>query len=215
MDALDREILAAIEGRTAGTPQNLAGILAWVDARQKTVLTHAELEGGLRRLFAAGVIAEAGPLRYYAPAASPAERIFSGVSVEEHREACEAYLKAFWDAGGEDEEDEFPRKKIAVRWAVAGDRYPSDEDQAAAEALLERLEPVLAGAGLGEIIGCELGPGSVDILVFGRDTDDDVDALYDLLAPAFRAFGCPAGSCIIRTYRDRGEERVSDLVGPA
>jgi hypothetical protein len=215
---LDHDIFKAIQGHTSDHPQDLVGILALVDVRQKTVLEHEELESGLRRLIQAGQIAEAAPLHYYESAAPPQERQFSGITVEEHRQACEAYLKWFWGTDLEAEsaeptKDEFSRKKIVIHWSAAGDRHPSEEEQDAAEALAEQLDSRLASTGQAEIIGFERGPGSIDLLIFGRETDEDVDEIYHLIAPAFREFGCPPGSCIIRCYRDRGEELVSDKIG--
>ncbi len=71
----------------------------------------------------------------------------------------------------------------------------------------------MAGTSRAEIIGWERGPGAIDILIFGRETDDDSDEIYTRIAPAFRQFGCPPGSCIVRCYRDRDQELVSDTVG--
>lgn len=50
MNEFDRDILKAIEGFSSKSPQNLSGILAAVDARQRVELSHEELASGLARL---------------------------------------------------------------------------------------------------------------------------------------------------------------------
>ena len=78
MNGLDRDILKAIEGYSKKRPQDLPGILAVVDARQRLVLTHEELTSGLARLIAAGKVAEAGKFRFFAPNRPPKCGAFPG-----------------------------------------------------------------------------------------------------------------------------------------
>jgi hypothetical protein len=53
-----QRIFEAIVGYTPERPQNLVGILGFVDGREKLVLTHDELSGALKRLMAAGRVGE-------------------------------------------------------------------------------------------------------------------------------------------------------------
>lgn len=106
---------------------------------------------------------------------------------------------------------EFTRQKIIIRWSLP-DGVDPDEHEDRAHALAAAIDPILDASGLAEINGFEFGGGEIDALIFGRETDDDVDAIYESIVEVFRAFGCPAGSCIIRQYRDRGDELVTDVV---
>ena len=108
--------------------------------------------------------------------------------------------------------DAFVRQKLLLRWALPDDRWPTDADEAAARRLADAIEPLVEASGLGQINGYEFGAGEIDILVFGTDTDADIDQLYDLIVPAFRGFGCPRGSRIVRSYRERNEQLESDVV---
>ena len=54
----DQRICEAIVGYTPERPQNLVGILGFVDGREKLVLTHDELAGALKRLMADGRVGE-------------------------------------------------------------------------------------------------------------------------------------------------------------
>ncbi len=212
----DRDIFKAIKGSTETQPQDLVGILAFVDSRQRLVLTHEELSGGLQRLIESGKIAEVAPCRYFDTAGQPHSRHFSGLSPEEHEQACDAYQKLFQEAlrrlDDEESEDDFTRQKIVIRWKLDDDKFPDDDDEDAAEALAAWIDPILEKSQRAEINGFEMGLGSIDILIFGKETDDHTDAIYADIVAAFKAFGCPPGSCIIRQYEGRDEEVVSDIV---
>ena len=107
---------------------------------------------------------------------------------------------------------QFVCRRLVLRWATPDERWPTDADEADATRLATRIEPLLERSGLGEINGLELGAGQIDILVFGRPNEADVDRLYELLAPAFRAADCPPGSCLVRAYRNPDRELESDRV---
>ena len=137
--------------------------------------------------------------------------------MKDHEEACQAYRKRFWEQYGkvqneESSEDDFTRQKIVIRWKLKGDEYATDADEDAAEALTEQIDAILSQNKPAEINGFEFGPGYIDILIFGKETDDDTDAIYADIVAAFRAFRCPAGSCIIRQYEDKDDEVISDTV---
>lgn len=214
---LDRRIFKAIEGYSETHPQDLVTILAYVDSQEKLVLSHEELSGGLQRLIESGQIAEATTRKYFDTAGQSHSRKFSGVSLQDHEEACEAYRKWFSEALRRVEDkasagDDLTRQKIVIRWKVRSDEYASDADEDAAGALAEQIDSLLSRDNRAEINGLEFGPDCIDILVFGKETDEDTDAIYADIAATFRAFGCPAGSCIIRHYVDRDEEVISDIV---
>ena len=100
----------------------------------------------------------------------------------------------------------------ALRWVTPNHRWPTDEDEDAAEKLAGAIEPIIAESGLGEINGFEHGSGHIDLLIFGKATDANVDQIYNLLVPMFRAYDCPPGSRIIRFYNERNEQLESDVV---
>jgi hypothetical protein len=217
MSEFDRDIFKAIKGHTHQSPQDLPGILAVVDARQRVLLSHRELVSGLARLIEAGQVGEVGNHRYYAPPSPPAVRRFSGVPLDEYRRACTAY-RAMVDEVFREMEDRPPspedktRQKIVVRWALPGQAHASDSDEDAIEPLLERIDDTLKADGRAEFIGCENGPGSIDVLIFGKETDADTDDIYSKLRPVVTSFGCPPGSCILRQYADPPREVISDVV---
>ncbi len=213
--SFDRRIFKAIKGHSETNPQDLVSILAYVDSQERLVLTHAELSG--ERLIESGQIAEATPHKYFDTSGQSYSRVFSGLSLQDHEEACQAYRKVFWehyrkDQNKEPSEDDFTQQKIVIRWKLKGDEYATDADEDAAEALTERLDPILRLTNRAEINGFEFSPGYIDILIFGKETDDDTDAIYADIVATFRAFGCPPGSCVIRQYEDRDEEVISDTV---
>lgn len=93
---LDRRVFEAIQGYTEGHPQDLVGILHYVDHREKLLLTRDELSDALRRLSDAGRIREVAPLKFVA-AERRSDTAFRGLSSREHEEACEAYRRWFWE----------------------------------------------------------------------------------------------------------------------
>jgi hypothetical protein len=215
--SLDRRIFKAIKGHSESNPQDLVSILAYVDSQERLVLTHEELSGGLQRLIESGQIAESRPHKYFDTAGQSHSRVFSGLSLQDHEEACQAYRKWFWEQGRKVQNrkpsgNDLTRQKIVIRWKLKGDEYATDADEDAAEALTEQIDPILRQNEQAEINGFEFGPGYIDILIFGRETDDDTDTVYADIVTAFRAFGCPPGSCIMRQYEDRDEEVISDTV---
>ena len=214
--SLDRSIFKAIKGHTPENPCDLVGILYFVDGRERLVLSHEELSGGLQRLIQAGQIAKAEPHRYFESAGQTHAFTFSAISQDDYKKACEAYQKKFWEEyravkGREPSPDDFTRQKLVIRWKLEGRNYATDDDEDAAELLCEQLDAILSRTKLAEINGVEFGPGYINILIFGKETDDDLDFIYADIAPAFRAFNCPPGSQIIRFYEQQGEV-VSDVV---
>ena len=95
--SFDIRILEAIKGATRGKPKDLAGILAYVDSRERVVLTHQEMEGGLRRLVESECVAEASDHRFYEISAEVERRAFSGLTPEDYQQACEEYRQRFWE----------------------------------------------------------------------------------------------------------------------
>lgn len=92
----DELVLDAIRGHTVDRPQSLEGILEAVDARMKLVLSREELSGSLERLIAAGQVRE-GPRHHFFQRTGSGERhVFSGITADEHRIACERYRRVFW-----------------------------------------------------------------------------------------------------------------------
>jgi len=69
--------------------------------------------------------------------------------------------------------------------------------------------PAIADAIVG---GFERSPTAITILIFGKGGNDEIDAIYENVAPVFRAFPAQAGSCIVRYY-DKAKRKIeSDLV---
>jgi hypothetical protein len=213
---LDRRIFKTIQGCDSTNPQTLIGIIGGVDASERLVLTHDELAGGLQRLVSAGYVAEIEPHRYYDASIADGPDTFSGITESDHANAVQEYRewfrRQFDNLDDEPGEDDFVWRKLVLRWTTPDARWPTDDDEDGAEGLAKVIDPFITQSGLGEINGFEHGSGHIDVLIFGKATDADVDQIYDLLAPPFRAFKCPAGSRIIRVYNERSEEIESDVV---
>jgi hypothetical protein len=180
MSEYGREIFRAIKGHFRQNPQDLPGILAAVDARQHTILTHEELAGGIGRLIAAGQVVEAGNYTYHVPDSPAAVTSFSGVPFDEYTRACKAYEANFSEALAELEArppspEDKTRQKIVVRWSLPGRASPTDADEDAIEPLIEMIDETLEADGRVEVIGCEYGSGHIDLLIFGKETDADTD----------------------------------------
>jgi hypothetical protein len=210
---LDRRIYKAITGYTPDHAQSLVGILAYVDSQEKMLLTHEELVGGLKRLIEAGLVTEATNHAFFESVRTDAARAFSGISPDVFESACRDYHN--WFASQLQQDDDgaaFTRQKLVIRWKLNGDTYPTDNDEDATETFATAIESAIAESGLGEINGFEHGAGLIDILIFGRETDDDVDDIYSLIADTFKSYGCPPGSCIIKCYHDPRREVVCDEI---
>ena len=52
---------------------------------------------------------------------------------------------------------------------------------------------------------------TIDVLIFGTETDADTDDIYAIVLPVVTGFGCPPGSCIIRQYDDPRREVITDV----
>jgi len=199
---LDRQILRCMKGTTADEPIPLVGIFASIDCQERILLTHEELSGGLTRLIESGQCAEVGKHQFYEVAGTnPRPSTFSGLSPEEYETACQEYHKWFAEQLEKyDPDAAFTRQKLVIRWKLDEDSFPSEEDEETVLALGDAIEPALEKSGLAEINGIEIATGLIDLLIFGKETDDDMDDIYALVVDTFKSYGCPKGSCIIRCY---------------
>lgn len=208
--SLDRDVLKSMTGATRDQPIDLVRLLSGVDARQRLVLTHDELEGALRRLIDSGLVAEAAPLHFFVPT-EPRHGSFSGLSSRDYERAVKAYRAA--SAEGETLAGQGPgRELMVVRWRAADGVSIAENDENRAEQLAERIEAVIPPVTNAEILGFEQNGSTIDILVWGEGSNQEVDHIYAALAPIFRKFGCPWGSCLIRLYDGGKRELVSDQV---
>ncbi|MEM9701906.1 MAG: hypothetical protein AAF907_05635 [Planctomycetota bacterium] len=220
---LDRSIYQSIRRYTAERPQTPVGILWAVDARERLVLSHEELSGGLSRLIADGLVAEVAPHRYcdtstLTDAEREASQPFSGWSKTDHERAVQDYRNEFRHQlkklEKEADDDGFTQQVMSLRCATPGGRWPTEEDECAAEELAEAVEPLLAETGLAEVNGFEQYRGGIDVLIFARE-NVDLQSLYKVVAPAFRKFGCLPGSSILLIDPATQSEIETDLVPPA
>jgi hypothetical protein len=213
---LDQRIFKTIRGHTSNDPQTLVGIIAGVDAMERMILTPEELAGGLQRLVDSGSIIEIEKHRFIERSDAPGNRPFSGVDESDYKAAVKQYEHWFHEQldkiNIESNSDDFVWQKLAFRLALPENRSPNYEDEDAAENFAALIEPVIVQSGLGEINGFEHSLGHIDVLIFGKAIDADVDQIYDLLAPMFHKANCPPGSRIIRFYNERNEEIESDIV---
>ena len=135
---------------------------------------------------------------------------------DEYDRACDAYHAMFAAALEELEArppspDDKTRQKIVVRWNL-GLAFPTHSDEDAIEPLIEMISLALEADGRAEVNGCECGMGHIDVLIFGKETDDDTDDIYSMIRPVVVGFACPPGSCIVRQYDEPKREVISDIV---
>ena len=103
------------------------------------------------------------------------------------------------------------RPLVVARWGIPSSRR-SEADEEAAEELAEELVPLIPPMANAEVLGFEDGNDRIDIMIWGEGTDDEIDQIYRAVAPLFRRYGCPPGSCLIRYYSGGEWELVSDEV---
>ena len=197
---LDRRIFQAIRASSADSPQTLPGIIGHVDACEKLILTREELANGLERLIAAGQIMEISPNVYCPHGASTQRRTFTGLPKADYDRAVAEYRRESREAltTGESKAGAFVQRRVVVRLATRGGRWPTDADEDAAEDFAKLTSPLVDESGLGEINGFEFGRGYIDVLIFGRESRDDSGRLRDLIAPQFRTWNTLSGSRILR-----------------
>lgn len=111
------------------------------------------------------------------------------------------------------EDEGLTRQKIIIRFRLSHNDWHTAEDENDATRLAMRLDSVLTEDGRAEINGFEFMAGWIDILIFGSETDEDTNAIYETVAPIFRAYPCLEGSHIVRLYGNLGEvTKVSDTI---
>jgi hypothetical protein len=76
------------------------------------------------------------------------------------------------------------------------------------EDLADRIESALPAVAGAEVLGFEQGADGIEILIWGEGSNEEVDAIFRAVVPVMQAFGCPAGSYLVRHY-DGGEREVS------
>jgi hypothetical protein len=214
LTALDRSLLRVLRGTSASTPLGLTTIIGAMDARERMILTLEELDGGLRRLVAGGLVTEAAPHRFFATRDGTAAGHFSGIAPDEYASAVAEYQRAFARAAAHSEDrDEDPgRPLVTVHWRAADGRELSDDDADRVEDLADHIESALPAVAGAEVIGFESGGDGIEILVWGDGSNMDVDTIYAAVLPVVRAFGCPAGSHLVRHYDGGAREVATELV---
>ncbi|GEM_PF-5836360 len=107
---------------------------------------------------------------------------------------------------------ECSRHKIVIRWKLKGNEYPTEDDEKKMNELASKIDTILTVSRVADVNGFDCGPGSIDMSIYGKETDNDVDDIYYRIRDAFISHRCPPGSCIIRYYQDSGREIVSDTI---
>lgn len=216
---LQRDIYKATKGATRDKPQNLAGIIGIVDARQKLMITYDELCSGLKSLIESGKITQLSAGEFYETediGRSVAKNKFICIAKEQYEKAVAEYLKiaqvCLDEIENQTDKDDFGFQKLAIRWKLPGKKYATHKDEDCAEEFTEKIEVILGEDGRAEVNGFEYGPGHIDILVFGSESNQDTDNIYLSIIDAFKTYGCPKGSYIIRNYLNSEDEVISDEI---
>jgi len=94
----DDRVLEAIRLATPGQPQDIAGILHYVDSREKVVLTHRELVEALERLIHGGAVAEVAPFHFCVAESGVRKPHFTAMPREVYDAACDRYVRSLGHA---------------------------------------------------------------------------------------------------------------------
>jgi len=216
MVRLDETILKGLRKTTRDNPVDLARLIPWIDAAGRLIPTYDELEGALRRLILAGEIQEAGPMRFYKSEHGQVGSNFSGFSEADFNAACRTYIEAAskWI----EEMDDEPKIQMLIGCCLmfAGAARDSEAAEEAADELAGQIEAALRAIADAIVGGFERSSKrsstAITILIFGKGGNDEIDAIYEKVAPVFRAFPAQTGSRIVRYY-DKAKRKIeSDLV---
>ena len=90
----DDRVREAIALATPEKPQDLAGVLHYVDSRERLVLTHHELSGSLERLIRCGAVAEIAPYRFCVPRDARPASSFTAIPRQVYDAACDEYVRS-------------------------------------------------------------------------------------------------------------------------
>ena len=94
----DDRVREAIGLGTSDRPQDLAGILHYVDSRERLVLTREELSGSLKRLIRRGAIAEVAPHRFRVARDAGTATSLTPIPRKGYDAACDEYVRSVHDA---------------------------------------------------------------------------------------------------------------------
>lgn len=110
------------------------------------------------------------------------------------------------------EYDETPCLQMLIRWKLKKYNYIEGRDIVEINAFLHEIDNVFTQSSGAEISGLIHGPGYTDILIFGHAESWNNEDIYRAVKMAFRSYGCPYGSCIIRY--DLGDDigSISDKI---
>jgi hypothetical protein len=91
---IDERVLEAVGCATPENPQDLVGILHYVDSRERLVLTYEELVGSLERLTRGGAVEEVRPHHFRLADHARSEGRFTPITRQMYDVACEAYVRS-------------------------------------------------------------------------------------------------------------------------
>ncbi len=219
---LEHDVFKTIEHHTKDKPANLINIIATVDARERIVISHDELEGCLCDLYAQNRIGQVSVTQYYeleegvknCEAFKPITGNDYAKALNSYREMVDEFLFKLERGEFDDEDDKFGYQKLIVRWQLSHGESPTDEDQDEVDAFAWKMDEALAKAGSAEINGYEYGKGHIDILIFGNKTNENTEQAYHAIIDIYKSYKIPKGSYIIRYYvkNRKEEEKISDKI---
>ncbi len=114
------KILEVVKSREMDSPSSLVDIIAMMDVKNSLVLTHSELEEGLRDLVAQGKLVEVAKHRFYIRNEGDKLSSFSGLLKIDYDIATSEYHKWFAEAEKRDLEGIMlsSEKEARLQWVV-------------------------------------------------------------------------------------------------
>ena len=110
----DALVLDAIKDHSAENPQNLIGIISYVQCLKGLIMTHKELEGALQRLIDEGSIAEIDTHHFVDNRESGKPGSFSGYTYADHQSTYAAYDQWLQQQSEEIKVVEQPAKTLCI-----------------------------------------------------------------------------------------------------
>ncbi len=100
-------------------------------------------------------------------------------------------------------DEKYGYKKLSITWKFKDNSMPNYMDEKLVEKLAYAIHEKLSKEKIAEVNGFEIGPGQIDILIFGNKSDENTDDVYKEILEIYKNWQIPIGSCITKFYKDK------------